>query len=77
MAEELQPIDSTQCQAEIKAGSFMTFGSRYYVRCSNPPEWIVVEIKEGLFFGAMALCDECKGVCEIRMPLVSYQKLNR
>lgn len=72
---KLEPVDVGRCQAEAKEGSFMTFGPRQYVRCSNEPTWIAVDVREGVFYGAMSLCDECKKVCEIRMPGVSYQEL--
>lgn len=72
---ELEPIDPKQCQSEVKEGSFMTFGPRRYIRCGKKPTWIAVDIQDGKFYGAMSLCDECKKVCEIKMPSVSFQKL--
>jgi len=75
--EELEPIDADRCQAEVKEGSFMTFGLRRYVRCDNEPSWIAVDIQEGKFYGAMSLCEECKKVCEIKLPSVSFQKLGQ
>lgn len=75
MSDELEPIDATQCQAEWKGGSFMTFGPRPTVRCQCIPIWLAVEVRDGQFYGAMALCDECKKVCEIKMPSARYQKL--
>ena len=72
---ELEPIDASRCQAEVKEGSFMTFGPRQYVRCNNKPIWIAVDVREGIFYGAMSLCDKCKKVCEIQMPSVNYQAL--
>ena len=72
---ELEPIDTLQCQGEIKEGSFMTFGPRQYRRCPCIPTWIAVDVRDGLFYGAMSLCDDCKKVCEVRLPSVSYQKL--
>lgn len=77
METELEPIDASRCQAEIIEGSFMTFGLRPRVRCKNTPTWIGVEIKDGKFYGAMSLCDECKKICEIKMPNANYQKLNK
>lgn len=73
----LEPIDTTQCQGEIKGGSFMTFGPRSYQRCSCIPTWIAIDIRDGLFYGAMALCDECKKVCELQVKSASFQKLMR
>jgi len=73
----IDPIDASRCQAEVKEGSFMTFGPRRFVRCKNEPVWIAVEVKDGIFYGAMSLCDECKKVCEVRMPSVKYQRLTR
>jgi len=75
MSDKLEPIDSTQCQAEVKSGSFMTLGPRKYVRCKNKPTWVAVDVREGKFYGAMSLCNECKKVCEIQMPTASYQAL--
>ena len=75
-SEKLEPIDSTQCQAEVLAGSFMTFGPRKHVRCSNKPTWVAVDVKNCEFRGAMALCEECKKVCEIRVPTANFQRLN-
>jgi len=75
MADELEPIDASRCQAEKKEGSFMTFGPRQYIRCSNKPTWVAVEVKDGSFYGAMSLCDDCKKVCEIQMPSVKFQRL--
>ena len=73
--EELEPIDTTRCQAEIKEGSFMTFGPRSYQRCQRKPTWIAVDVRDSSFYGAMSLCDECKKVCEVRMPSARFQKL--
>jgi len=75
MDEELEPIDVSQCQAEIKGGSFMTFGPRQSIRCKNKPTWIAVDFRDGEFYGGMALCDGCKKVCEIQVPTAKYQKL--
>lgn len=75
MEKELEPIDATRCQAEIKGGSFMTFGPREYVRCQAIPNWVALDVRDGVFYGAMALCDDCKKVCEIRLPSASFQKL--
>ena len=72
---ELESIDPLRCQAEVKEGSFMTLGPRSYQRCQCIPIWIAVDIREGSFHGAMSLCDDCKKVCEIRMPSVSFQRL--
>lgn len=71
----LEPIDTTRCQAEKKEGSFMTFGPRRFVRCEKKPAWVAVDVRQGVFYGAMSLCDDCKKVCEIRMPSVSFQRL--
>lgn len=75
MSEELEPIDGIQCQGEIKTGSFMTLGPREYVRCSNKPTWVAVDVKDCEFRGAMALCEECKKVCEIQVPTANFQRL--
>ena len=75
MEEELEPIDSTRCQAEVKSGSFMTHGPRSYIRCINKPSWIAVDVRNGEFYGAMSLCEECRKVCEIRIPSASFQRL--
>ena len=74
--EELEPVDATQCQSEKKEGSFMTFGIPEFRRCTNPPSWLAVDIREGEFYGAMSLCEECRKVCEIRMPSASFQRLS-
>lgn len=73
--DELEPVDASRCQAEVKSGSFMTLGPRCLVRCENVPVWIGVEIRNGEFYGVMSLCDKCKKVCEIQMPDVKFQKL--
>jgi len=74
-AIELEPVDVSRCQAEIKEGSFMTFGPRQFARCEEKPIWIAVDVRQGVFYGAMSLCDDCKKVCEIRMPSASFQRL--
>lgn len=73
--EKLEPIDASRCQAERRAGSFMTLGPRPMVRCTNVPTWIAVAVKEGRFDGAMSLCGDCKKVCELELPEVAYQEL--
>lgn len=75
MKKELEAIDPTQCQAEQLSGSFMTFGPRSHVRCQNTPTWIAIDVRDGSFYGAMSLCDECKKVCKIKLPTASYQRL--
>lgn len=75
MSDELEPIDKNVCQAEMRGGSFMTFGSRRLVRCTNVPSWIGVAVKDGEFYGAMSLCDECKKACEIKVPDAKFQML--
>lgn len=75
VGQELEPIDPNRCQSERKAGSFMTLGPRGLVRCRNKADWIGIQVKDGVFYGAMSLCDECKRVCEIQEPEVYYQKL--
>lgn len=72
---KLEPVDATQCQAEVKRGSFMSFGPVAYQRCPRVPVWIAIDVRDGLFYGAMALCDECKRVCEIQLPSASFQEL--
>jgi hypothetical protein len=74
-AGDLLPVDPTRCQAEKSTGSFMTFGPRKLERCTSKPTWIGIEVKDGQFYGAMSLCDDCKRVCEIQMPTVSFQRL--
>lgn len=71
---ELEAVDSKQCQGEYREGSFMTFGPRKMVRCNSSPTWLAVSIKDGEFYGAMSLCDECKRVCEIQLPETKYQR---
>lgn len=71
----LEPIDPTRCQAEIKEGSFMTFGLRKYVRCQNKPTYVAIDFRDGTFYGAMSLCDSCKEVCRTQWPSVSFQQL--
>lgn len=66
------PIDSARCQSEFKEGSFMTLGPRKYERCESEPTWVAVEVQDGKVMGAMALCDECKAVCEKEMPHVGF-----
>ncbi len=74
-SEELEPIDAERCQGESRESSFMTFGIPSFIRCSQKPRWIAISVRSGTFYGAMSLCDECKKVCEIRMPDISFQKL--
>jgi hypothetical protein len=65
MEENLIPVDTERCQAEIKEGSFMTFGPRKQIRCSSKPKWVAVENKApktGMRKGAMSLCDNCKNI---------------
>lgn len=71
----LEPIDPTRCQAEIKEGSFMTFGSRSYIRCNNKPAYVAVDIQGGEFYGVMSVCDKCKDVCATQIPTVRFQQL--
>jgi len=73
--EELEPIDPLMCQAEKKEGSFMTFGPRRYQGCPCIPTWVAIDVRDGKFYGAMSLCDDCKKVCEAQMPSASFQKL--
>lgn len=75
MAKQLESIDSQRCQAEMLGGSFITFGPRSYIRCSKQPRWVAFDIRDGGFYGAMSLCDECKKVCEIKLPSAEYQPL--
>ena len=72
----LESIDTNRCQAEIKEGSFMTFGPRCYIRCDKKASWIGIDVREGKFYGAMSFCDDCKKVCEIQMSSVRFQKLS-
>jgi hypothetical protein len=73
--KELDPIDATCCQAEIKEGSFMTLGPRQMRRCKNVPTCIAVVIKDGKLWGGMALCDDCRKVCAEKMPEAEFQRL--
>ena len=75
MVEQLEPIDATQCQAEVLEGSFMTLGPRSYIRCKAKPSWVAIDVRDGEFYGAMALCDECMKMCKIRIPTASFQPL--
>ena len=72
---KLEAIDATRCQAEIKEGSFMTFGPRVYIRCNDKPTWLAIDFRDGEFYGAMSLCDKCKKVCEIQVPTCVFRKL--
>jgi len=75
VGEKLIPVDATACQAEIKEGSFMTFGPRSMQRCNSVPKWVAVDIKDGKLLGAMSLCDSCKQVCEKQLPNVQFWSL--
>lgn len=75
MTETLEPIDANQCQAEKREGSFMSFGLPRLVRCEEEPTWVCVSVREGVFYGAMSLCDVCKKTCETQMPDVSFQRM--
>ncbi len=72
---ELEAIDPSRCQCEKLAGSFMTFGPRSLVRCPNPPKWVGFDIREGKFYGAMSLCEECRKICQVQVPTAVYQPL--
>lgn len=58
----LIPPDIDRCQAEVLQGSFMTFGPRETVRCSEKPVYIATENKPGKdgLVGSMSLCEACK-----------------
>ena len=73
--KELEPIEFSHCQSEYLGGSFMTFGPRQYQRCPCIPTWIAVDVRDGQFSGAMSLCEDCKKVCEIKVPSASYQRI--
>lgn len=57
----LEPPDLARCQADLKPGSFMTFGPRKWVRCEKKPAFIAVENKNGKDGqkGSMSLCVDC------------------
>jgi len=76
-SEELLPIDPTRCQAQVKSGSLMTFGPVKLIRCFKPPTWVAVDVRDGEFYGAMSLCDDCKKVCEIQVPTAKFQRLGK
>ena len=61
---KLEPIDTNRCQAERLCGSFMTFGPRKLIRCTNGPDFIATEKKPGKdgLVGAMSLCESCAEV---------------
>jgi len=60
-ADGLIPPDLERCQAEIKEGSFMTFGPRSNKRCKEKPTVIAEENKPGSDGkkGRMSLCAKC------------------
>jgi hypothetical protein len=72
---ELEPIDATRCQGEHRDGTFMTFGPRTFQRCSKKPTWVAIDFRDGAFYGAMSLCDDCKVICEGQIKTASFQKL--
>lgn len=71
----LEPIDVSQCQSEVKKGSFMSFGIPSHERCVNAPVYIAVDVRDNVFYGAMSLCEKCKQICGIQLPSASYQKI--
>lgn len=78
----LEPVDHTRCQADIKSEyrPFIMGGDvgGKWGRCKNKPTWYARETKAGSDGrrGAMALCDECKPICEKRMGgSVSFEPL--
>ena len=59
----LTKADKSQCQADVKQGSFMTFGPRRWKRCPNKPVYIAKEKKPPKGKknrGSMSLCEDCK-----------------
>jgi len=71
------PVDTKRCQTERPSTwpsmpSFMTFGPVSYTRCTNKPTWIGSDGK-----GMMALCDECKTVCEQVMKGTTYSRMEK
>ena len=70
MSNKLEPVDTKQCQAIKKTGSFMTLGPREWQRCTNAPSVIATEIEPGSDGqrGAMSLCPECREVFEKVSP---------
>lgn len=73
-ATPLIPPDKTRCQAEVRAGSFMSFGVPSWVRCNNAPSVIATETTAGGDGrrGSMALCDECLKKCIDKMGAGSF-----
>ena len=75
--EQLEPIDPKKCQAEVISYHPMRFGGNLHEtkRCEKTPVWIALDYREGEFYGGMALCDDCKKICEIQIKTCRFQKL--
>ena len=72
--ERLIPPDPERCQTEWTGGSFMTFGPRPMVRCSERPTWIATQKAEPR--GSMSLCDEHKKVLQAkRRGVATFQTI--
>jgi hypothetical protein len=59
---KLIPPDTKRCQAEYRAGSFMTLGPRPMVRCDKRPSHIITEKEPNPAdgeCGSMSVCPEC------------------
>ena len=82
----LEPVSHEECQADIReAYSPFQLGAPppRYKPCGKRPTWYARETKAGSDGqkGSMALCDECKAVCESRLgnkisfePLVGWNE---
>lgn len=57
----------------------MTLGPRPWVRCDNKPAWIATEgeREDGRKPGSMALCDDCRKVCEQALPGATYEPIRK
>lgn len=68
---DLEPPDPKRCQAEVKAGSFMTLGPRPLIRCEKAPIVIAEEVEpdEDGQRGSMSLCADCWAIFQQRDDL--------
>lgn len=77
----LTPPDLTRCQAEKRAGSFMTLGPRPMERCESQPTVIATERRKGSDGrkGSMSLCEACQGVLvQLRGPrFATFKSIGR
>lgn len=68
--KSLIPADTSQCQAMVKEGSFMTLGPRSWDRCTKKPTVVVSEEQPGKDGqkGSMSMCQECFEVFQLTLP---------